>query len=435
MENLTPREKITRARVLMGKEQPFFAYMVLKLKPIEKKEIETIGININGNLYYNPEWIKNIGEDTELKSILTHEVLHLVFNHLIRQGIRNQEMFNIASDICINNMLYNNGFEIIKGALNPINNRIKIGKKEIVDIDKKSAEKIYEELYDELKKNIKNNKIYVYFDSDESNDGEGESGSQGSNKKQKKGKENNKKECSGKGNNKKELKGFDVHILSDGKETATKEQQKKWKRMIVEATTYAKNIGKLPAGMERLVEELIDEKINWKELLYRYVTNELNYDWTYSYPSKKSQATGIYLPSLKKENIDIIVSIDTSGSISKEELSSFICEIINLGKSFNNLKITLIVCDCEIKDTFELTNGNIEKAQELLIKGGGGTSHIPVYNWIEENMPNAKLLINFTDGFSVFPDEETIKTIWILTEKSCEEDKIPFGNVIKMGEI
>jgi len=117
---------------------------------------------------------------------------------------------------------------------------------------------------------------------------------------------------------------------------------------------------------------------------------------------------------MKKEKIDVVVSIDVSGSISQKELTEFVTEIVGISKSFNNIKITCIICDCKIQDVLICDNGNIDTLLNMKIKGGGGTNHNPVYSYVQENIPTAKILVNFTDGYSVFPDSEEIKTIWIL---------------------
>jgi predicted metal-dependent peptidase len=94
----------------------------------------------------------------------------------------------------------------------------------------------------------------------------------------------------------------------------------------------------------------------------------------------------------------------------------------------------LIVCDCEIKDVYEIKNGTIDTILNLKIKGGGGTSHIPVYEYVKSNLPNTKFIINFTDGYTTFPIDESIRTIWVLTKNGIDESNIPFGEVIKLGD-
>lgn len=398
-------EKITRAKIRLQRDNPFFAYLVLHLKPIEK-QIETMGVDVNSNLYYGNKFVDGLNEE-QLKGCLTHEVLHIAFNHLIRNGKRDNKIFNVASDIVINNLLVNNGFQLPATPLTPNNNQLELKELKITlkDIDKKSAEKIYDEIYPKLKNKCSGNDsgyTIVITDSD---------------------------------GNKKELKGFDEHNLTNINDTKlTPQQQKdlkdKWNKILVEAVTYAKNIGKLPAGMERLVEELVESKVNWKHLLYRYITNTIPIDFTYNYPSKKSISSGFYMPSIKKEEIEIAVMVDTSGSISNQELTEFTSEIINIAKSFSNIKIRLITCDVDVNNDYVVANGDIANIQSLKMVGGGGTELKNGFKYIEKNYPTTKLFIVFTDAETDMNFNTYLRTIWLV--KNNREVEIPFGDLIKL---
>jgi len=183
-----------------------------------------------------------------------------------------------------------------------------------------------------------------------------------------------------------------------------------------------------------LVEDLLHEKINWKQALYKYLTKTIPYDYTYNRPSRRSFATGFYMPMMKKENIEIVVSLDTSASISTKELTEFMSEINGIAKSFNNINMKLIVCDSEIKEVYVIGNGDSEQIAKLIINGGGGTSHKPVYDYIKENLPNTKLLVNFTDGYTNFEElDKSIHSLWVICKHGINEKNIPFGEVIKLN--
>ncbi|KKN51471.1 hypothetical protein LCGC14_0622870 [marine sediment metagenome] len=152
-----------------------------------------------------------------------------------------------------------------------------------------------------------------------------------------------------------------------------------------------------------------------------------------SRPSKKSISCGVYMPSIVRESVEIVVSLDTSGSVSKEALTEFMTEINGIAKSFNNLNMKLIVCDYDIKDVYEIGNGADDEITKLILRGGGGTSHIPVYEYIKQNLPNTQFLINFTDGYTEYPDEEEVKTLWVLNEGGCEDDNLKWGEIIRLG--
>jgi predicted metal-dependent peptidase len=402
---------IVKAKVKLQKENPFFAYLVMNLKFEEVEECPSIGVDGLGNCIYNAKFIESLTEG-ELKSVLSHEVLHIVLEHLLRLDSRDQELFNISTDLVINHLLVNNNFEfgteLTKYSLIPYRDSYTFQGLgiEVKDIGTKSAEMVYDELY--LNPKIK--KLMEQRDQEGNEEGDG----------------------NGKGKFK--IKRFDKHKYSkeDKRSKSYIENKKKWNDAFSEASVYAKQQGKLPAGMERLIGSILDEKVNWKNLLYKYITRSLPYDYTYNRPSKKSVSSGFYMPSILRENIDITISVDTSGSIGKNELDEFLGEIIGIAKSFSNIDMKLIVCDCEIKDVYRVANGDIAKIQNLTIRGGGGTSHLPVYDYVRENLPQTKFLINFTDGYTDFPKHEEVRTIWVLTKNSCKDENIPFGDIIRM---
>ena len=194
-------------------------------------------------------------------------------------------------------------------------------------------------------------------------------------------------------------------------------------------TGNSKQMGKMPAGLERMIGNLLEPKINWKALLYRYITNEIPCDMSYSRPSKRSESVGVYLPYVIKENIEIAIAIDSSGSIGTEEITEFMSEIMSISRSFGSINMTVIVCDAKVHDVFDIRNGF--DTNDIKIRGGGGTDFRPVFSYLEENKPYTKLLIYLTDLMGEFPKSTNIKTLWVV--KSGYE-KTPFGEVIKYGE-
>ena len=234
----------------------------------------------------------------------------------------------------------------------------------------------------------------------------------------------------GKGKGKGGGKGDNSQLKSE-----LEKQKAKWKKVFAEASIYAKQQGNLPEGMQRLVDMVLNERVSWKHLLYKYITNELPFDYSWSFPSKRAIATGVYLPHMKKENLEVVVSIDTSGSVGQEELSEFLGEIINIAKSFNNISMTLIVCDCEIKDVYKVANGDIAKIQDLKIRGGGGTSFTKPLDYIKENLPNTKFVIFFTDGYGdkVEKGDYPFSLVWALTKNSTDEYINESGEIINLN--
>ena len=402
--NTEIRERLTRARIQLQRKQPFFAYLVLRLEMIETKEVPTIAVDNYNHLYYNPDWLKPLS-DGQLEMLLCHETLHLAFEHLVRNGTRNHLLFNCATDICINNILVNNKFKMVSCGIIPKNNEIDFAGVHIIDIDKKSAEAIYDELSSKVKQNPKNNKLM-------------------------------------------ESSRFDGHITDDlkAKSNGTEEEQKqakeikenlkKWKELLTEASAHARNKGQIPAGMDLHIDNLLESRVDWKTLLYKFVTNNCLSDYSYSRPSRRSQACGFYMPHMTKEEINVMVAIDTSGSIQQAELTEFVSEIVYMAKSFNNIKMKVIFCDAEVKgEVLEVENGNIQKILDAKIQGGGGTSFKVPLDYVQEKYNDSKLVIFFTDGYGdrISQDDYSFKLLWVLCEKGSDDIIKDEGIIIKLS--
>lgn len=218
-------------------------------------------------------------------------------------------------------------------------------------------------------------------------------------------------------------------------EEERKEIEREWNDRIVEAHQHAKKRGKEPAGIETLIDELLERKFNWRSILRKYIKKEVPYDFTYASPHKKSQSAGYYMPNIKRESLEVCVAIDTSGSISNKRLQEFLSEIKGISESHEAVRITLIVADAQVQETFELGNGGKERLENIRMKGRGGTDHRPVFEWLKKNKPNARVLVAFTDGYTEFPDNSTVRnTIWVVPETGLDKEIFPFGKVIKFPE-
>jgi predicted metal-dependent peptidase len=401
---LTPAEKITRAKIKLYQNQPFFSYIVNHMNIAEKDEdwwnkngSKTMCVDSKGNCFYYAPFVDSL-EEYEIQAVISHEAMHIALEHLNRftNGITNDKdisietqskmkIWNIATDLLINNMLINSNISLPKGCIIPTgNNEYKISnKKTITDIDKKTSESIYNELYDSA------DKI--------------------------------------------EYKGFDVHIYnSDGNQKGNKPNNISgnadidWKQVLSEATTFAKQRGKLSGNIERFVDKILNKKLNWKQMLYRYITNELQCDFSYSRPSRRFISTGIYHPSIAKENLDIMVAIDTSGSISQKELGIFLGEIYKITKSHPNISLEVLFHDDGIRGKTRFNHTNLYKISTLKPVGFGGTSHTEVFEYANKKRPS--ILICFTDGYSDIDEcQKYNNTLFILT---ADYYKNTFGNSV-----
>ena len=481
-------DRILRAKVQLQKKNPFYAHILLGIVHKPDDNIPTACINIFGKMRYNPVWIDSL-TDEQVEGVMKHEALHLILEHLKRRisylkryRMLTEKVWAISEDMVVNDILIQSGEDLPEGIVpektgygrdkGKSTHRYEMKELGITieEIDKKSVEMIYTEIMKQIPKvdgsgdgegegegegdgsgiitAVPDDDSEGEGDGEADGDGEGESGNGKQKDKNGKGKDKKNKQ------DKKEQelidklpKGFDEHERPDDDNKVTEKQQeeqlKKWRKKFVEAVEISKNRGNLPAGMERLCEELYKEKLNWKSILYRFISKAIPFDYYWSKPSRKShvlsQEFGVEmaLPNIDKEKIEIIISIDTSGSISDKELAEFSSEMIGIAKSFHNVDILAIVCDCDLQtEPIELKNATVDDIKRLAgsYKGGGGTSHKPVFKWVDENKPNAKLIICFTDGYTDFPKAErvSIKTIWALSGNHCDKNNIPFGDIVEI---
>ena len=435
------RDKMIGARISLQKQSPFFSYLAMHLKFVERDEICSAGVDGEGHLYYNKKWIEQFPID-QVKAVLCHEVMHLVLEHNIRCAKRIHRLYNVAADLVINDILVNNNFDLPKTCLIPREDCHEITLKDfgmkIKNLDKKTAEEVYDELFKRTKKERKEmEQLIIEIDfSDDSEKSKNKDGGQsgqdsgdGKDTAPTQSKIGSDEQKVGKKLSKaKNQDGISSPSQSkiDGHDSGG-EKKVNWKKVLVEAGLFARMRGQIPLGMERYFDRIFGEKLNWRELLQRHIVNHIPYDYSYMRPAKKSVSSGYYIPSIRRENIEIIVSIDTSGSISKENITEFLSEVYGILKSFNNIRIILLSHDVEVHDEYELQS--ISDLDGIKIRGGGGTSHVPLFKFIRNKYPNAELLISITDGYTEYPKQETVNTIFVINNN---HQTPPFGEVIRL---
>jgi predicted metal-dependent peptidase len=177
----------------------------------------------------------------------------------------------------------------------------------------------------------------------------------------------------------------------------------------------------LPKDLDRFFPQIAESKIAWRDALYQYVHRHAKEDYRFFPPNRRYIHQGFALPSLQSERLQIVVAIDTSGSIDEALLAQFFAEFEAIMQSFANYEIALIACDSKIQYHKTFYPGDI---LEYRTKGGGGTDFRPVFDYIDKEIPNPSLLIYFTDAQGRFPKTEPLFDIlWALPEDA----EVPFG--------
>jgi len=422
-DRLTAPEKITATKIRMSEVAPFFSYIVAHLTFESKEDLPmpTIGVNARGNCVYDTKYIEGRNIE-ELTFDLSHEAMHVALEHCLldRVGTRDPKMWNIAVDLVVNNFMISSGiYTKEEGIVAPDDDGkwsfIGKGNKRY-HIDK-IGEKTAEDVYDFLEKNAEPKNVGQYGKSKDNH-----MMSNGGDKK---------KDSSGAGNasgNKEKKEGSGNEESDEGSSVINDIGEKDWKSILAEAAEFAKGRGVTSKGIDRIVENALKSKRNWKKLLNKYIMSNIPNDFTYTRPSKRFVSTDMYFPAMKKESITVAVAIDTSGSISQRDLGMFLGEVYNILGSFNDITLTYMMHDSTILKTKKYTHSNLHEIKREKTLGGGGTSHKEIFEWANKNKPET--LLCFTDGDSDIPECKRFRnTIWMLTSKDRSRD-INFGTKI-----
>ena len=310
-------ERIITARVGLLLRHPFFGNMATRLK-IQPADEWLMTAAVDGrNLYYNTQFF-NAMNNKEIEFVIAHEIFHMVYDHLGRRNDRNPMLYNIAADYIVNNELVDS----------------RIGEKpSIVDCyqDFKyrgwTSEEVYDELFKEAEKNGQEFVKQLGEMLDEHLDMEGDGNEEGN------------------GNGDKEGKG-------KGRPKYTKEELDQIKDEIKEAMINAAQTagaGNVPAGVERMIKELTEPKMNWRELLRQQIQSTIKHDYTFSRPNRKSWHTGAILPGMNfMDTIDICIALDMSGSIGNTQAQDFLGEIQGIMDEYKDYNIKLWCFDTAV---------------------------------------------------------------------------------------
>lgn len=202
-----------------------------------------------------------------------------------------------------------------------------------------------------------------------------------------------------------------------------------WQQRMAGAAQQALQSGKLEGEMARMVDHLLQPKLPWRMLLAHFMTSTARDDYSYSRPSSRRGDPAVY-PSLRSAETNIIVAVDTSGSISEEEIQEFVSEVDSI-KSSVRARVTLLTCDSDLNYgcpwVFEPWD---EFRFDVEIRGGGGTNFRPVFDWIDNQDQMPSLVLYFTDAEGIFPEVEPMYPVtWLVKGKV----NVPFGQRIQLN--
>jgi predicted metal-dependent peptidase len=389
-------EKLITARVGLLLKAPFFGNMATRMRLIDASDWCPTAATNGRDFMYNKDFITKLSVK-KLEFLFAHEICHCVFDHFGRVGSRDRQLSNIAQDYAVNQIL--------------VDERIgdKITEVKICYDPKYRGmawEEIYDELYDKAEKITMPELLKQLGDLLDEHIKEQEgAGSPGDKTKD----------------------GKDKPSLTKEEAQAIKDEIKQ--AMIQSAA--AAGAGKTPAGIMRMIKDMTEPKMDWRQLVRQEIQSIVRNDYAFTRPNRKSMHSGAILPGLKEATtIDVAIAIDMSGSIGEEDATVFLSEIKGIMDQYEDFKINLWCFDTEIYNHQEITHDNSFDLEEYVPEGGGGTDFDVNFTFMEENGIQPKKFIMFTDGYPCgsWGPEDYCDTIFIV--KGNTQAEAPFGQTV-----
>lgn len=362
-------DKIVVARVGLLLRHPFFGNMATRLIIKDATDWCSTAATDGRHLYYNRDFFNDL-TTKQVEFVVAHEILHNVFEHMMRVEGRDRGIWNAAADYAVNGTL-------VRDKIGEVPPKIKIFH------DTKHYGKSTEQIYDE-----------IYNDEDE-----------------------------------KSLEALgqllDEHIdwEKDGKGNRPKYSKEELKQIRDEikeqmmAAAQAAGAGNTPAEIQRMIKELTEPKMNWREILRQQIQSTIKNDYTFMRPNRKGWHMSAILPGTNyEETIDICVGIDMSGSIGDDQAKDFLSEIKGIMQEYKDFKIKLWCFDTAVYAEQNFDGYSMDEFDSYQPVGGGGTEFMVNWDHMKENDIQPKKFIMFTDGypFGSWGDENYCDTFFVI---------------------
>jgi predicted metal-dependent peptidase len=405
MDHSDIERKLSAASTWLIIDKPFLGALVLRLPVLaaDPKWCRTTATDARA-LYYNPDYIATLDLE-QTKFALAHEALHCALSHFHRRGHRDKRRWDIACDYAVNPLLVADGLKPPPNVL-------------LLDgFEDMTAEEIYPFIRENTDEETHDQHAYDSDSQPSSSGSRGQGGSSsGSNDEP--------------GRNRDEP---DPNVQGAAQPPPLSAPEREslavqWQQRLAGAAQQALQAGKLRGSMARLVDHLLQPQLPWRMLLARYMTQTARDDYSFMRPSRREGAA--ILPSLRSSHIDLVVVLDTSGSITDKEMHEFLGEV-NAIKGQLGARITLHACDERLAEAGPWT---YEPWEELALpgkfEGGGGTRFTPAFEWANTLGRKPDLMLYFTDAEGEFPKQEPpYPVLWLVKGKT----KVPWGQRIQLN--
>lgn len=361
---------MAKARTALVLEHPFVGNIALNMPFVKDYTIPTAATN-GKQVRYNPYFMDNM-TDEERKFVVAHECFHPMLEHTYRRGERHPKKWNQAGDYVINQLLTDEGIGRMPqgGLLNAALYKAGNG----------STDGIYNLLPDV---------------DDDGNNGHGDP--------------------------------LDICEDGGGSPADQAQQQAEWKVRIAQAAQAAKMMGKMSVGLQRLVGEVLEPKVDWRDVLRRFVEKCRTDQRSWARPNRRFISQGMYMPSISGEAMgEVAIAVDCSGSIDDKTIAQFAAEIRTIQEDSSPTKMHVVYFDSEVS---HYESYGRDDTLDIKPHGGGGTAFSPVFEYFNEHGIEPVACIFLTDlCCDDFGDVPNYPVLWVSTDAGTA----PFGEVVLM---
>lgn len=437
------RKKVIRARTSLLLDHPFFGSLCMRMVPREDSACRTAWTD-GRTLAYNPSYVAGLSE-SQVLGMLAHTVMHPACQHHVRRNGRDAGLWNAACDHAINWILLEAGFTLPPGHLdNPAYRGM-------------CADAVYAELAagrggdgmptDEAGEGREMGEEETLDASgrpgkagDDGEEGEpaqtsdsaaamaensetGEAGETG---------DETDEVCldqSGDPGGSGEVRDASGHETGGGQSGDETDQE--WAIALADAARQAHETGDLPGSLARLVRDLLAPRLDWRELLSRFISQRARDDYSWTPPNRRFLHMNIVLPSLSHRKLpEVVLALDTSGSVGDREMDQFAAELSGLLETYDT---TVHVVCCDARLTSARTFSRADLPLDIDPVGGGGTDYRPVFDWVEGEGVDPACLVYLTDmECPRFPEREPdYPVLWARVGGGGNIP--PFGEVVKVA--
>ena len=212
-------------------------------------------------------------------------------------------------------------------------------------------------------------------------------------------------------------------------------EEQAWDEAMHQALNIARAEGKVPGLIQETVKGAHASALDWRTLLRRYMTDAARSDYSWSLPNRRFIDSGLYLPSIRSEGMEMIaVIIDTSGSLPAQTLAEFWAELREVAAEIRPGSVVVLQVDAAVQDAAEYAPHDLP--DEITLKGRGGTDFRPGFAWLEEQGIRPAVCLYFTDmECSSYPDAEpAFGVVWVNWSHPPEDwNREPWGERIDIA--